>query len=228
MVKKDNREEVTIIAHSAVPPQMPAPRNFQEALLKWKQTWMWVNLLWVGTDNWIADAIRGDSCIAVTDGSYMKHLFLSIHAAALVLEYTKGRGDLWCSFSETSSTACSYRGELVGLMAIHLILLSVNEVRPNLKGSVHIYSDCLGALNKVKNLPPSRIPSSWAHSDILKNILVNCGVLLFARLYSHVRAHQDDKLGYQDLSRPSQLNCSMDFNAKRVLLDIQPMNLPSQ
>ena len=44
-------------------------------------------------------------------------------------------------------------------MAIHLILLAINEVNPGLGGSIHIYSDCLGALDKVKNLPPSRIPS---------------------------------------------------------------------
>ncbi len=43
-----------------------------------------------------------------------------------------------------------------------------------------------------------------------------------------MRAHQDDKMVYQDLSQPLQLNCPMDFNAKRALLDIQPMNLPSQ
>ena len=34
----------------------------------------------------------------------------------------------------------------MGLMAIHLILAAVNEVQPNLVGSVDIYSDCLGAL----------------------------------------------------------------------------------
>jgi hypothetical protein len=176
-------------------------------------------LQWVGDDHWIAEAIEDGTLIAANP---------NIHSAALVLECTKGRGRLWCSFPEASEMACSYRGKLVGLMAIHLILLSMNEVRPNLKGTVHIVSDCLGALNKVKDLPPSRIPSSWAHLDVLKNILVNCTELSFTRLYSHVRAHQDDKTVYQDLSRPSQLNCLMDFNAKRVLLDIQPMNEPRQ
>ncbi len=34
--------------------------------------------------------------------------------------------------------ACSYHGELVGLMAIHLILLAINEVNPGLTGLVHI------------------------------------------------------------------------------------------
>ena len=85
-------------------------------------------------------------------------------------------------------------------MAIHLILLAINEINPDLKGSVHIFSDCLGALNKVKDPPPTRVPSSCAHSDVFKNILVNCSNLLFERYYLHVLAHQDDKEGYQDLS----------------------------
>jgi hypothetical protein len=38
--------------------------------------------------------------------------------------------------------ANAYRGELLGLMAIHLILLSVNTVHPKLKGEVKIVSDC--------------------------------------------------------------------------------------
>ncbi len=181
-----------------------------------------------GEDHWIPEATEDGTLIAVTDGSYMKDLYPNIHSAALVLECTNGRGRLWFSFPEASEMACSYRGKLVGLMAIHLILLSMNKVQPNLKGTVHIFSDVLGALNKVKDLPPSQIPSSWAHSDVLKNTLVNCAELSFTRLYSHVRAHQDDKTVYQDRSRPSQLNCSMDFNAKRVLLDTQPMNKPRQ
>ena len=79
-----------------------------------------------------------------------------------------------------------------------------------------------------KNLPSSRIPSSLAHSDVLKNILVNCSNLSFDLFYSHVRAHHDDKEDYQDLSRPSQLNVNMDFNAKQALLDLQPTNPPQQ
>jgi hypothetical protein len=115
----------------------------------------------------------------------MKDLYPNIQSVAVVLECTKGRGRLWCSFSEASEVACSYRGELLGLMAIHLILLAINDVNLGLGGSIHIYSDCLGALDKVKNLPPSRIPSGLSHSDVLKNVLVNCSNLSFARFYSH-------------------------------------------
>jgi hypothetical protein len=121
---------------------------------------MWENLNWTAEDGWIAGSIHDGLCIAVTDGSYMKHLFPTIHSNALVLECQKGRGRLWCSFPKASTTASSYRGELVGLMAIHLFLLAVNETYPALQGSIHIYSDCLGALDKVRNLPPARIPAN--------------------------------------------------------------------
>ena len=124
---------------------------------------MWEKLQWVGDDDWIAEAIDDGSLIVVMDGSYMKDIYPNIHSAALVLECSKGRGRLWCSFPEVSQVACSYRGELVGLMAIHLILLAINKINPDLKGSVHIFSDCLGTLNKVKDLPPTRVPLSCAH-----------------------------------------------------------------
>jgi hypothetical protein len=79
----------------------------------------------------------------------------------------------------------------------------------------------------VKNLPPSRVPSRLAHTDVLKNILVNCSNLTIEHLYSHVLVHQDDKLDYGDLSRPSQLNINMDYNAKQALWNIQPTCPPS-
>jgi hypothetical protein len=79
--------------------------------------------------------------------------------------------------------ANAYQGELFGLMAIHLLLLSMNKIYPTLKGSVEILSDCLGALNRVSYLPPYRIPSRCRHSDILKNILVNCRDLSFTTYY---------------------------------------------
>jgi len=87
------------------------------------------------------------------------------------------------SFVERTPDAGSYRGELLGLMAIHLILQSINDVSTGLRGSVHIYSDCLGALYKVENLLPYRIPTQCSHSGILKNIMVNCSQLSLTRFF---------------------------------------------
>jgi hypothetical protein len=51
------------------------PTLFWEVLQKGERTWMWENIHWVGDDNWIAEAIEDDSCIAVTIGLYMKALY---------------------------------------------------------------------------------------------------------------------------------------------------------
>jgi hypothetical protein len=58
--------------------------------------------------------------------------------------------------------------------------------------------------------------------------MVNCGSLSFERLYSHVKAHQDDKVAYEDLLRPAQLNVNMDYCAKQTLWDIPPTRPPTQ
>ena len=121
------------------------------------------------------------------------------------------------SFSEASQVANSYRGELLDLMAIHLILLSIDTVHGGKDGSVEVVSDCLGALRRVTDLPPYRIPSRCKHSDILKNILVHCRALSFTIHYRHVRAHQDDATPFKKLSRKAQLNCICDHTAKQQI-----------
>ncbi len=117
-------------------------------------------------------------------------------------------------FLEALLVANAYRGELLGLMAIHLILLSINKICPQLLGSVEVVSDCLSTLKRVTYLPPYRIPSRCRHFDILKTILVHCCQLTFTTYYSHVTAHQDDKDLFSKLGRKAQLNCICDHVAK--------------
>ncbi len=59
--------------------------------------------------------------------------------------YSEKRQDFWL--------LSAYRGEFLGLMVLHLILLAANKVAPELEGQVQIYSDYLVALNKVTTLP---------------------------------------------------------------------------
>ena len=199
-------------ATSALP--APVPSTFVEVLRSWGCTWLWDKLNISGGFDWVADAISDGSLLAVTDGSYIRELHPHLCSAAFILECTKGRGKIIGHFSEASLAANAYRGELLGLMSIHLILLSVNKIHPNLQGEVDIVSDCLGALRRVSDLPSYKIPTRCKHSDILKNILVNCRDMTFSLLYSHVKAHQDDSAEFTSLSRKSQLNCVCDYIAK--------------
>ncbi len=135
---------------------------------------MWDSLHISGNTSWLEAAIAENTCMAVMDGSYMKEVYPSLNSAAFVFECTRGRGRIVGSFVEKTPDAGSYRGKLLGLMAIHLILKGVHVFNPTLQGLVHILSDCLGALNKVENLLPYSIPTRCSHSDILKNIMINC------------------------------------------------------
>jgi hypothetical protein len=206
---------ITSTAQEAQDPDKPT--TFVDVLREWGCCWVWEHMsVKEGTD-WIAQAIMTGSLVAVTDGSYIRQLDPRSCSSAFVLECTQGRGRLIGSFKEVSRAANAYRGELLGLMAVHLILVSVNPVHKSLHGSVQVVSDCLGALQQVTYLPPYRIPSRCKHSNILKNLLVNCRDLMFSVHYSNVKAHQDDKTAFNKLSRKYQLNCICDHLAKQCL-----------
>ena len=107
-----------------------------------------------GGTNWIAQAISENSLLAGTNRSYIKEHYPELCSAAFIFECTKGRGWLVGAFAEASVAANAYRGELIGLMAVHLLLLAVGTTSPGLRGSVAICSDCLGTMGRVEKLPP--------------------------------------------------------------------------
>ncbi len=158
--------------------------TFLEVLREWGCMWLWEHMSIEGGTEWVAEAIRDRLLVAVLDRSYICQLYPHLCSAAFVLECANGCGRIIGSFSESLATANAYRGELLGLMAIHLLLVSVNWIHTTLAGLVEVVLDCLGALKRVGHLPPYRIPSCCKHSDILKNILVNCRKLTFTIHYS--------------------------------------------
>jgi hypothetical protein len=128
--------------------------TFVEVLREWGCSWLWEHMSVEGGTDWIAQAITARSLVAITDGSYMQQIYPNLCLAAFVLECSHGKGRLIGLFKEASKAANLYRGELLGLMAIHLILVSVNRVHKSLCGNVKVVSDCLGALQRVTFLPP--------------------------------------------------------------------------
>jgi hypothetical protein len=204
--------------HALTPP--PAPNSFIDVLHSWGNTWLWERLLVTGDISWLCESISNGPLIAVINGSYIRELFPNLCLAAFVLECSKGQGPIVGTFLEALLVAHSYRGELLGLMAIHLILLSINKLHSNLVGKVDIVLDCLGALKRVTYSPPYRIPSRCRHSNILKTILVHCRGLIFTTHYTHVKAHQDNNTSFTNLSQKVQLNYICDHAAKqRIAID---------
>jgi hypothetical protein len=167
--------------------------------------------------------------VAFTDGSYIRELYQTLCSTPFILECSKGHGRVVGSFLEALLVANAYRGELLGLMAIHLILLSIIKIQQDLGGSVEIVSDSLGAHKRVTYLPPYWIPSRCPHSDILKTILVHCRGLSFTTYYTHSRAHQDNQESFSKLSRKAQLNCICNHAAKqRIAADCMEAAMPGK
>ena len=219
---------VSVRSYSPTPPPAAVPSSFWDVLEKWESTWLWENVRMVGDDTWIAAAIVNNSLLAVTDGSYKGKECAHMNSCAFIMECTQGRGKLVGTFPKQSRAAGAYRGELLGLLAIHLILLAVNTVAPEISGSASVYLDCLNAVNWIGTLPTNRIPARYKQSDILKIIMIHCRALRFKIKYLHVEAHQDDDHDYATLSRPAQLNCACDLAAKMSLQEVNPHNLPRQ
>jgi hypothetical protein len=217
-----------IILFTNIPPQIVHPETFLDILSKWGCTWMWKDMHLTRDNGCLEEAVQEKTLVAVTDGSYMQALYPNMNSSMFILECSQGRGRLTGAFLEQTISACFYWGELLGLMAIHLILLSANKIAPTLMGLVHIYSDCLGALDKIQNLPPHCIPSKCQHLDVLKNVMLHCSSLSFIHLFSHVSAHQDDHTQWEHLTRAEKLNCAAEFRAKRILLSMDTNDLPRQ
>ena len=102
----------------------------------------------MGDDGWLVAMIHENTLVAVTDGSYIRALYPNMNSCVFILECLQRRGHLMGDFSKQMMAVCSYQGELLGLMAIHLILLSISKITPDRMGSAHIFSNCLGALDK--------------------------------------------------------------------------------
>ena len=217
-VKEAGLAVVSICSFADVATPLPLPTSFWDVIQEWGLDWLWENLRIVGPSDWLMTAIEQGTCIGVTDGSYMREMLRDVCSAAFFFENEDRSCQLVGSFAESSDAANAFRGELLGLMALHLILLAVNKVYPHLRGAVTLHSDCLGALSRVEHLPPGKIPAACKHSDVLKSILNACAQLSFRREYVHVAAHQDEVAEFHLLSRAEQLNCAVDAGAKRTLI----------
>ena len=96
---------VAIVSNTDPPREHIMPISIKQVLKEWGCTWMWRSLRIVGDDNWIRDAIKGGTLVAITDGSYIKERYTSLYSAAFVLEGSKGSGRSFGSFAEWSHGA---------------------------------------------------------------------------------------------------------------------------
>ena len=121
------------------------------------------------------------------------------------------------SFWERLPLASSYRAELLGLCALHLLAQALSEYH-NISGwAATLCCDNEGALEKSSR-HTHRIRPSARCTDILRSLKAIKPLLNGKLRYIHVFGHMDGLLKWEQLTLTQQLNCVCDTLAKRTVL----------
>ncbi len=75
--------------------------------------------------SWLVEGFKNETVTAVTDGSYDRKGASDVSNFGWVLCFQLAQRMLWGNFYEVSNSVISYRGELLGLLAIHHLLLLI-------------------------------------------------------------------------------------------------------
>lgn len=178
---------------------------------------MWKELNRQDTEDltWLVEAIQRGSLFCCTDGSYIRELTTEICGAAWILYCAVTKRSLHGAFTEKSKGAGSYRGEQLGMLAIHILLLTAEE-HFELFSPANVCCDNLGTIHTFSR-KYARVSSSAKNNDILRVLRKIQSKSKLAPNLSHVKAHQDDRLRYDSLSIEAKLNVFCDKRAKQVL-----------
>ena len=195
-----------------------------DLLDEWGGTWMWEKLDYEEDLGWLSEALIAGSLVCVTDGSYDRARARDISGAGWIIYCVRSRKSVRGAFAERSNSASSYRGELLGMLAIHLFLLAVEESGGLEGGAAEVHCDNKGAIYTFDK-EGKRVPSGAKNADIQRVLRRIKARMKGKHSRHHVKAHQDDHKRRSQLSLAAQLNCVCDDMAKdavkesRVALD---------
>ncbi len=167
---------------------------------------MWENIPEGDMDvEWIRAAITEGSFVGVTNGSYDRDQARMMSSSSWVICCTTPRHLIRGSFFEISPKAGSYRGELLGLVALHTFIAAVARFyKVNLvRGKI-----CCDNVSALRQSSKSRkqVSSGIKHLDLHCRVRTIKCTVKFCMTYSHVRAHQDRILPWSMLTLEQQMN----------------------
>ena len=205
------------------PPLVELSQTMQtvwDLLHSWGGDWMWTSIFFPGNCrdiSWLISGISAGTVIGCADGSFDSKKSSRLCSAGWILYDTSANTHLAGSFCEFSPGAGSYCGEVLGLCAIHLLLLAFQEwfhldVLPPL--AIYCDNEKAGERAQANN---RRIKPGWSCADVLRSLRDTRSVLKSTPTVHHVSAHMDDLIPWHQLSLPERLNCMCDALAKDAL-----------
>ena len=195
-----------------------ARTGFWEFLHSWGGTWMW-EVMEPGTDTpagiqWIVDGLRNGTLIWTTDGSYDRKKAVDLCGVGWMIFCTNTGFRLTGAFWERSTSASSYRAELLGLCALHLFSQALAEYHKVTGWTAMLCCDNKRAL-EVSSHHTCRIRPSAKCANIRRSLKAVTPLLNGTFCYVHVYGHMDRMLKWEQLTLTQQINCVCDTLAKR-------------
>jgi hypothetical protein len=180
--------------------------------------WLWEHVYMPFGIDALVDSIADGTAVLVTDDSYSRKICSDIDGAGWII-YCRAccKVVFKGSFYEWCGNAGLYRGELLGLLMVHLMVLAVEKfykLPARLRGLVAC--DNLGGLNKSRERP-KKIPPGLKHRDILRCLRRVHAALRGTLQYKHVYGHQDKHKKWEQMSLLERLNYKCDALAKSAV-----------
>ena len=191
-------------------------KSFLDLLKSWGGKWLWRGLNLNEDPSWAAECLANNTLVCVTDGSYQKELAPDLCSAGWILWCRKSGKCISGTLVEKSTYASSYRGELLGLLAIRLFLLAVEEYYGVTTDGSGLVCDNKAALYTFGK-ESKRVPSGQANTDIQRVLRTIKARSKSTYEHQHVAAHQDEYTKYEHLDLEAKLNCLCDTKAKEAI-----------
>ena len=193
------------------------PTDFWYFLRTWGGHWMWEEVVGDKDDlSCLVEAMRNGTAVLVTDGSFDRKRAPLVSGAGWVIACRTARKFLRGSFYETSISASAYRGELLGLVALHTLALALAQFYSLEKAVGKMCCDNMGALGQSSKVS-KRIRTGAKQADLLRSIRTIKSHALLHFQYEHVDSHMDRFKLWRYLTLEQQLNVDCDRQAKSAV-----------
>jgi hypothetical protein len=191
----------------------PIQHDLFSLLNSWGGQWMWEHIKVFGKLDSVIMAIRNGTAIWCTDGSFDRIVMPTTSSSGWVIFDPLTKHHIRGAFYEDSGqSASAYRGELLGLVALHLVASAIVELYGPTEVANTMFCDNQRALEKAKWYR-RRISPSSKHSDLLR-LLRNLKPGLKGMFkYVHIYGHADKKRTWSQLSLPEKINMYCDYLA---------------
>jgi len=101
--------------------------TFFQHLQSYGGEWFWANLRTPDGIEWLQEAMSKRTLSLVTDGFYIRQLAPNVCGAGWIIQDKLAGKKVKGSLAEWSSLAGSYRGEMLGMLAVRIFLLAAEE-----------------------------------------------------------------------------------------------------